>query len=317
MSCLGGALLSLLKSGLLSLSVFFTYMYMNNLATTYNHLPLTQLSEPLFSTRRKEQWDRDPRHHGSEEIPPPPAKKSCMDGTRNAIARTATRIRTGHWRSAVYLKRIRKRTSDLCWFCKEARMTRSHALLQCPNATLAAARVEAWEGRNPGGIRGLLSNPRWERRLMRFLELSGVGRLVEEKTKKKPMRKKWTSGLYGRLRRGGQGGARTVDICRSLFLIFASISFVRGTHTPRIAHSARWGWRISFVWASRRGDSRFPLSFVVYILLRSEGTINEIQTKPNQYKISEPGIVWRMRADQRLRLSNPIVCSPNFGTILP
>jgi hypothetical protein len=94
------------------------------------------------------------------------------------------------------------------------------------------------------------------------------------------MQKKWTSGLYGRLRRGGQGGARAVDICRSLFLIFASISFVRGTHTPRIAHSARWGWRISFVWASRRGDSRFPLSFVVYILLRSEGTINEIQTKP-------------------------------------
>jgi hypothetical protein len=51
MSCLGGALLSLLKSGLLSLSVFFTYMYMNNLASTHNHLPLTQLSEPLFSTR--------------------------------------------------------------------------------------------------------------------------------------------------------------------------------------------------------------------------------------------------------------------------
>jgi hypothetical protein len=63
--------------------------------------------------------------------------------------------------------------------------------------------------------------------------------------------------------------------------LLASISFVRGTHTPRIAHSARWGWRISFVWASRRGDSRFPLSFVVYIVLRSEGTINEIQTKPN------------------------------------
>jgi hypothetical protein len=50
MSCLGGALLSLLKSGLLSLSVFFTYMYMNNLTSTHNNLPLTQLSEPLFST---------------------------------------------------------------------------------------------------------------------------------------------------------------------------------------------------------------------------------------------------------------------------
>jgi hypothetical protein len=58
-------------------------------------------------------------------------------------------------------------------------MTRSHALLHCPNATLAAARVEAWEGRNPSGIRALLSDPRWESRLLRFLELSDVGRHVE------------------------------------------------------------------------------------------------------------------------------------------
>jgi hypothetical protein len=59
-------------------------------------------------------------------------------------------------------------------------MTRSHALLHCPNATLAAARVEAWEGRNPGGVRVLLANPRWESRLLRFLGLSGVGRFAEE-----------------------------------------------------------------------------------------------------------------------------------------
>ena len=30
-----------------------------------------------------------------------------------------------------------------------------------------------------GSIRVLLNNPRWERRLLRFLELSEVGRLVE------------------------------------------------------------------------------------------------------------------------------------------
>jgi hypothetical protein len=58
-------------------------------------------------------------------------------------------------------------------------MTRSHALLHCPNATLAAARVEAWEGRNPGGVRVLLANPRWESTLLRFRELSRVGRFVE------------------------------------------------------------------------------------------------------------------------------------------
>ena len=59
----------------------------------------------------------DPQHHGAEEIPPPPPKKSCMDRTRNAIARTAAQIRTGHRRSAVYLKRIKKRGDDRCWFC--------------------------------------------------------------------------------------------------------------------------------------------------------------------------------------------------------
>jgi len=31
----------------------------------------------------------------------------------------------------------------------------------------------------PGSIRVLLSNPRWEKRPILFLELSGVGRIVE------------------------------------------------------------------------------------------------------------------------------------------
>jgi hypothetical protein len=118
-----------------------------------------------------------PRNGGD---PAPPPKKACMDQARNSIARTAAQIRTGHWRSAVHPKRIKKRTDDKCWFCEgTAKMTRSHAPIHCPNATLAAARVEAWEGRNPKGIRALLSDPRWESRLRRFLELSSVGRYVE------------------------------------------------------------------------------------------------------------------------------------------
>jgi hypothetical protein len=81
-----------------------------------------------------------------------------------------------HWRSAIYFKRTRQRTDDRCRFCEgEARMTRSHALLHFPDATLVAARVEAWEGRNLGGVRVLLANPSWESRLLRFLELFGVG----------------------------------------------------------------------------------------------------------------------------------------------
>jgi len=62
------------------------------------------------------------------------------------------------------------------------RMTRSHVLLHCPSDKLRAAGVETWEGKDPGSIRVLLANPRWERRFLRFLELSGVGRMVEDGT---------------------------------------------------------------------------------------------------------------------------------------
>jgi hypothetical protein len=41
-------------------------------------------------------------------------------------------------------------------------------------------RIQAWEGRNPGGVRVLLANPRSESRLLRFLELSRVGGFVVE-----------------------------------------------------------------------------------------------------------------------------------------
>jgi hypothetical protein len=148
----------------------------------------------------KEKWHKTPGHHGTEEVPPPRprshvqttcgtllhamsrqhAERSCTpcpDNMRNALARMVAQVRTGHWRSVVYLKRIRKMAEDRCWFrLTSARMTRSHVLLHCPNAKLRAAREEAWEGKNPGGVRVLLANPRWERRLVKFLDLSGVGR---------------------------------------------------------------------------------------------------------------------------------------------
>jgi ribonuclease HI len=122
-------------------------------------------------------------HHGKDEIPPPPPKKSCLDNMKNALARTVAQIRTGHWRSATYLKQIRKMAEDKCWFCQTpARMTRSHVLLHCPNAKLLAARAEAWEGKNPGGVRVLLANPSLERKLVKFSELSGVGRVMADGT---------------------------------------------------------------------------------------------------------------------------------------
>ena len=108
-----------------------------------------------------------------------PPKKPCLDRARNELARAATQIRSGHWRSAVYLHRIRKHPNDRCWFCSTySKMSRSHTLLHCPNPRLSAARTEAWGANKPTGVRALLSNPRWERRLLIFLERSGVGRVV-------------------------------------------------------------------------------------------------------------------------------------------
>jgi hypothetical protein len=51
-----------------------------------------------------------------------------------------------------------------------------------PERQTTAARAEAWEGKNPGGVRVLLANPRWERRFVKFLELSGVGRVMADGT---------------------------------------------------------------------------------------------------------------------------------------
>jgi hypothetical protein len=100
----------------------------------------------------KETWHKTPGHPGTGEIPPPPPKKSCLYSMRNTLARTVDQIRTGHWRSATYLKRIRKMAEDKCWFCQtSARMS----------AKLRAARAKAWKGKNPGGVRVLLANPRW------------------------------------------------------------------------------------------------------------------------------------------------------------
>jgi hypothetical protein len=103
-----------------------------------------------------------------------------LDGAKNGLARVVVQIRTGHWKSAVYLRRIRKRADDRCWYCTaDRKMTRSHVLLHCSNGRIVAARQEAWDGAHPGSIRVLLSNPRWEKRLLNFIELSGIGRAME------------------------------------------------------------------------------------------------------------------------------------------
>jgi len=40
-------------------------------------------------------------------------------------------------------------------------------------------------------------------------------------------------------------------------------SFVRGTHTPRSVHSARWGEGFPMSGLARRGGSRLPMFFLL------------------------------------------------------
>ena len=75
-------------------------------------------------------------------------------------------------------------------------MTRSHTLLCCRNSRLVEARWVVWEleDKFPGGLKVLLSSPRWKRRLLRFLELSRVGRTVEDGADEEERRAIWLDG---------------------------------------------------------------------------------------------------------------------------
>jgi hypothetical protein len=129
------------------------------LVGTQNIMSLSHIKLRISERFRKaeDSWHADPTHHGTEEIPPPPPKKSMLDMAKNSIARVAAQIRTGHWRSAVYVKRIRKRDSDRCWLCEglggtQHRISRAHVLMNCRNPQVASARIEAWGGKSPEAV---------------------------------------------------------------------------------------------------------------------------------------------------------------------
>ena len=51
-----------------------------------------------------------------------------------------------------------------------------------PESQASGGEAGSVEEKNPGGVRVLLANPRWERRFVRFLELSGMGKTMAEGT---------------------------------------------------------------------------------------------------------------------------------------
>jgi hypothetical protein len=82
---------------------------------------------------------------------------------------------------------MRKRDTDCCWRCEgrdkgQRKKPRAHVLLNCRNHRVVAARAEACEGKSPGTVRRLLADPRLEKRFVRFLGLSGVGRTLADGT---------------------------------------------------------------------------------------------------------------------------------------
>jgi hypothetical protein len=91
------------------------------------------------------------------------------------------------------------------------------------------------EGKNPGGVRVLLANPRWERRFVKFLELSGVGRVIADGTDEDGTHAARMDEWNGRQWREQPLGERD----NLTFLLFLFLCFLLlGARTPRLAHSA-------------------------------------------------------------------------------
>jgi len=91
-------------------------------------------------------------------------------------------------------------------------------------------RQVAWEGHEPGSLRVLIS-PRWEKRLLGFLEATGVGRVVENRedggTSSRQARRLDGARSGG----GGLGGFRLTHSCSTFTLSFYPIlQFVKGRH---------------------------------------------------------------------------------------
>jgi hypothetical protein len=147
------------------------------------------------------------RETGKHTITPPPPKKSALDKGPNSEARAVDQLRTNYWLSGVYLKQIKKRSHDGCWFCEPShnpqdtpRMTRTHVLLRC--VAFEEFRRETWtdpltgEFTHPSSIGQLLGNPRWEKRLLKFLQRTKIGRigpdLIDDEIRRVTRYEGWT-----------------------------------------------------------------------------------------------------------------------------
>jgi hypothetical protein len=129
----------------------------------------------------KQAWHEDPANHGNGEIPPtasqeilpgPGQEWDCKDCRANPHRSLAVR----GFPQADQEKAGRP-LLVLSWRPEDDEVSCARPL---PGGQIQGSARGGREGKDPGSIRVLLSNPRWERRLLRFLELSGVGRVMDD-----------------------------------------------------------------------------------------------------------------------------------------
>jgi hypothetical protein len=92
--------------------------------------------------------------------------------------------------------------------------------------------------RDPGGaVSVCCSNPRWERRLVKFLELSRVRRTMADGTNEgEAWAERMDRWIVWETR--GEGHVGGGGLSDTLFFFFSFSSMLRGTYTPSSAHSA-------------------------------------------------------------------------------
>ena len=160
------------------------------------------------------------------------------------MVRTAAQIRTDHWRSTAFPKRIKKHSDVRCWFCQVPKMTRSHVILHCTRAKLRAAPGGGMGGQGPSEHSCASQQCQME---TAPTTLSGtVGRWKSSsgwdgRRRSPSLRARWVDcmGSGG----GGRAGAHNLTSSPFSYLIF----HVKGDPYASSAHSVRWGRRISFL----------------------------------------------------------------------
>jgi hypothetical protein len=113
-------------------------------------------------------------------------------------------------------------------------------------------------GRNPGGVRVLLAGPRWERRFVKFLELSGVGRAVADGTDEDGARAARMDEWFGRRWKRQPPG---VGVKLGFSLGFSFVSFCKGGSYPESC-APRTAEVKDFICSSRLTEGHLLVPFV-------------------------------------------------------